>query len=318
MALLEIGHGDEVVLPTIGFVGAANAVAANGARPVFCDVDYRTLNPTAAMIDDKITTKTKAILLLHYGGVPCVMDEVCALVGQRGIALIEDCAASVASLFQGKPCGTFGTIGVWSFDAMKILVTGDGGMVFCKSEEMSDRLEKELYLGLLQSSGYANRDATNWWEFDICTYGRRAIMNDIASAIGIEQLKKLPGYIARRREINDRYNQAFADLDWLDVPPPIPHDVESSYYLYWIQVKQGMRDQLAVYLREHGIYTSFRYYPLHLVGHYGQDVTLPNAEAAAQSTLCLPIHQSLSDSDIDRITGYVRKFGEGQRRLLSA
>src|SRR5574341_541425 len=123
MELLGIEKGDEVVLPSISFVGAANAIASRGAKPIFCDVDVRTLNATADSIEQKISSKTKAVIILHYGGVPCSMNEICELLKTRGIPLIEDSACSVASRYQGRACGTFGEIGVWSFDAMKVLVT---------------------------------------------------------------------------------------------------------------------------------------------------------------------------------------------------
>jgi len=311
MQLLGIGQGDEVILPSISFVGAANAAAAAGAKPVFCDVDKRTLNCTAELIEEKITPRTKAVIILHYGGVPCEMDDIRELLNHKGIYLIEDSACSVASRYKGKACGTFGDIGTWSFDAMKILVTGDGGMIYCKTPEMAQQAERLLYLGLITKSGFSSSADTRWWEFEISCYGRRAIMNDIASAIGIEQLKKLPNFIKRRKEIHEYYNRFLAELDWLQLPPPIPEYMESSYYFYWIQTKPKIRDRLAKYLRENGIYTTFRYYPLHWVKFYGAYHTkLPGAEEAALSTLCLPIHQSLSDEDLAKIVECIYNFGK--------
>jgi len=310
VALLGVGPEDEVILPSISFVGAANAIAAAGARPVFCEVSRRTLNATAESIEEKITPRTKAVLILHYGGVPCEMDEICRLLCEKGIYLIEDNACSIASQYRGKPCGTFGDTGVWSFDAMKILVTGDGGMIYCKNAEMAQQVEEQLYLGLLTKSGYSGKADTRWWEFEISCYGRRAIMNDIASAIGTEQLKKLPDFISRRRQIHEFYSQALSDLEWLQTPPDIPRYVQSSYYLYWIQTRADIRDQLAKHLRDNGIYTTFRYYPLHWVKLHGPHPALPNAEEAAQTTLCIPIHQSLSDDDTHKIVDSIREFGK--------
>ena len=314
MALLRIGPGDEVILPSINFVGAANAVASCGARPVFCDVDARTLSTTAGFIEETITARTKAVIILHYGGVPCHMDDICELVDQRGIALVEDSAPSVASRYAGQACGTFGDIGVWSFDAMKILVAGDGGMVYCRTPEMAQRLEELLFLGLTPQSGLSSRADTRWWEFEISCYGRRGIMNDIASAIGVEQLKKLPRFIARRQQIHDYYNRALAELTWLKLPPAIPKHVESSYYLYWIQTDPETRDQLSVYLRNNGIYTTFRYYPLHRVRCYGSTASLANSEVAAETTLCIPIHQSLSDEDVARVVQGIFDFDGGAQQ----
>ena len=306
-----------MILPTISFVGAANAVVASGARPVFCDVDDRTLNPTARLIDEKITSKTKAVIVLHYGGVPCLIDEICDFAEQKKLTLIEDSACSIASRYKGKACGTFGDIGLWSFDAMKILVTGDGGMIYCNTPEMSQRLERNLYLGLANQSGYSNNESSKWWEFEIASCGRRAIMNDVASAIGLEQLKKLPEFIARRRCIHEQYNEALAGLEWLQTPPKISKEMESSYYLYWIQTTTENRDRLALYFRERGIYTTFRYYPLHWVKHYDATTTsLPNAEETAQATLCLPLHQSLSNEDVEKVVKCIGDFGRQNDRLF--
>jgi len=309
MTLLGIEPGDEVILPTICFVGAANAIVACGAKPVFCDVDTRTLNPTARHIEEKITPKTKAVIILHYGGVPYQLEQICALVQQFNIALIEDSACSVASRVAGKACGTFGDIGLWSFDAMKILVTGDGGMIYCRNPELVQRAEELLFLGLQTKSGFASQDHTRWWEFEVSRPGRRGTMNDITSAIGIEQLAKLPAFIARRQEIHHYYNQALA-LDWLQLPPEIPAGIESSYYFYWVQTKPHLRDQLASYLRENDIYTTFRYYPLHWVKFYDTTTQLPQAEEAANTTLCLPIHHSLSNDDLNKIVASIYQFGK--------
>ena len=308
MTLLNVGRGDEVILPTISFVGAANAVLSCGASPVFCDVDGRTLNPTARHLEERISPRTKAVLILHYGGVPCEMDEICSLLRSKRIALIEDSACSVASRYKGKACGTFGDIGVWSFDAMKILVTGDGGMIYCRTPEMARRVEELVYLGLVTESGLSSAAESKWWEFEISCSGRRAIMNDISSAIGIEQLKKLPKFIARRKEIHERYTEGLSKIDWLRLPPEPPPQNESSYYFYWIQTKTQIRDDLARYLRGKGIYTTFRYYPLHWVKFYGANVTLPNSEAAAQTTLCIPLHHSLTDDEVERVIDSVSGF----------
>jgi dTDP-4-amino-4,6-dideoxygalactose transaminase len=310
MGMIGAGPGDEVILPTISFVGAANAVAACGARPIFCDVDGRTLNPTAELIERKITPRTKAIMILHYGGVPCDMDEMVDLARDRGLALVEDNACSVASRYRDKACGTFGDFGSWSFDAMKILVTGDGGMIYCKSPERAQQVEELVYLGLLTKSGLSGANEGRWWEFEIGSFGRRAIMNDMSSAIGLEQLKKLAGFIARRREIHEAYDRLLSDLNWLQLPPEIPPYSESSYYFYWLQMAPGARDRLAKYLRENDIYTTFRYYPLHWVKGYGSTDVLPGAEKSALETLCIPMHQSLTDEQVEKICECVKAFGK--------
>lgn len=309
MTLLGIGPGDEVVLPTLSFVGAGNAIAGSGARPVFCDVDCRTLNATAETIAACLTPRTKAVLVLHYGGVPCDLDPIVSLLADRGIPLIEDSACSVASTYRGRACGAIGDVGVWSFDAMKILVTGDGGMIYCRHPEASARLERLLYLGMEQTSGFSQKEGSRWWQFEVSEFGRRSIMNDIASAIGLEQLRKLPAFISRRRQVHALYDDALAGVGWLQTPPQIPADTDSSYYFYWVQMEASLRDRLALHLRSHDIYVTFRYYPLHRVKGYGSSAILPRAETAAETTLCLPIHQSLSDDDVTRVVECIGRLG---------
>lgn len=155
-------------------------------RMVLCDVDPRTLNARAEDIEKCITSKTKAILLLHFGGIACGMDEIMALADAHNLKVIEDCAAGVCSSYKGKALGTFGDIGMWSFDAMKILVCGDGAALHFRDPELRERAEKWLYFGLEAKSGYENSVAQKWWEFDISSFGHRAIMNDVTAAMALE------------------------------------------------------------------------------------------------------------------------------------
>lgn len=308
MELAGIGPGTEVVLPTVSFVGAGNAIAAHGARPVFCDVDPHTLNPTVDDVEAVLTPRTRAVLVLHYGGHPGDIARIAQLCRDRGILLIEDAAIAVASRVDGVACGTFGDFGVWSFDHGKIVVTVDGGMLYVRDPELAARAPKLAYFGLEQKSGYdqAMRARTRWWEFEISSFSRRSVTNDVLAAIGNVQLSRLPEFVARRREVASRYDAGLAGVDGLRCPPPLPAGHESSYYLYWTQFDGGIRDDLARDLYERDIYTTFRYPLLHKVAAYGSLASLPNAETAAASTLLLPMHQSLSDADVDRVIDAVR------------
>lgn len=311
MKILDISPQDEVIMPTISFVGAGNAVCANGSKLVLCDVDPRTLNARAEDIEKKLTSKTKAIMILHYGGVACEMNEILQLADAHNIKVIEDSACSVASTYKGRACGTLGDMGMWSFDAMKILVCGDGSMIYLKDQELAEKAQKYLYFGLESKSGYSNPIDNKWWEYEISSFGHRAIINDVTAAMAVEQCKKLPAFIARRKEIHDTYNRELSELEWLDLPLPLKENCKSSYYFYHIQVKkEGYRDKLAKYLKEADIYTTFRYYPLHLVDFYGIHESFPNAEYATERTLCLPIHQGLTIEEQGYIIDKIKKFGE--------
>jgi aminotransferase len=302
MELLGVEPGSDVVLPSISFVGAANAVAARGARPRFCDVDARTLNPTVEHVEAALTARTRAVVLLHYGGYPGDVAGIAELCRARGIALVEDAACAVASTAGGRACGTFGDIGVWSFDAMKVLVTGDGGMLYARDPALAREAARRAYLGLEQPSGLSQAAGrARWWEFDVASFSGRHAFNDIAAAIGNVQLGKLAAFVERRRAIAERYDELFAGADRVRRPPRLEPGHSSTYYLYWIQVDDRVRDRLAERLLEAGIYTTFRYHPLHRVRAYASSARLPGSESAAARTLCLPLHQGLSDADVDMV-----------------
>lgn len=310
MHLLNIKPEDEVIVPTVSFVGAANAVCANGSKLVLCDVDPRTLNVRAEDIEKVITPKTKAILLLHFGGIACEMDEIMSLADEHHIKVIEDCAAGVCSFYKGRALGTIGDMGMWSFDAMKILVCGDGAMLHFRDIEIREKAEKWLYFGLETKSGYENSVAQKWWEFDIFSFGHRAIMNNVNAAMALEQLKKLPMFMEKRKSVNDFYDRELEQYEWIERPLPIPEYCTTSYYFYHIQVKNGKRDELATFLRQNGVYTTYRYFPIHRVPGYGIHGNFPNADYAADNTLCLPIHQSLSQNDLDFIAARIKEFND--------
>ncbi|WP_410569596.1 DegT/DnrJ/EryC1/StrS family aminotransferase [Amycolatopsis sp. cmx-4-61] len=320
MELLEIGPGDEVVLPSPSFVGAGNAIAARGAVPVFCDVDEATLNPRVADVDAVLTERTKAVLILHYGGYPGDVAGIARLCEDRGIHLIEDAAVAIASTVDGQSCGTFGDIGVWSFDHGKIVVTVDGGMLCVRDPELAARAPKIAYLGMEQRSGYdqAMRAQTRWWDFDVTSFSRRSTTNDVLAAIGNVQLSRLDDFIARRREVAEAYDAGLSDVGGLRVPPPLPAGHTSSYYMYWLQFEGGIRDEVARDLYQLGVYTTFRYPLLHQVPAYGSSAVLPGAEAAAAKTLLLPMHQSLSDADVDRVISAVRECTGRRTRVARA
>lgn len=305
--LLNLKTGDEVIIPSVHFIGAANAIESVGCKPVFCDVDERTLNPTSSHIQEKITSRTRAVMILHFGGNPCDMDSILDVCNTNDLKLIEDNANSPFSKYKGVNTGTIGDFGAWSFDSMKQLVMGDGGFVYIKDKKLVQKFMYETYLGLKSSSGFSNSIDVKWWEFDIDKPARRSIINDIQGAMGVEQIKKIDGFINRRKEIHNTYTEQLRNLEWLTLPKDIDKDCQSSYYMYHVQT--DTRDDLAKYLKDNGIYTTFRYYPLHLVEYYkDSNVMLPNTEELSKKTLCIPLHQSISENDVEYIIKTIGKY----------
>lgn len=308
--LFGLKEGDEVVVPTISFIGAGTSVCSHKLKMVLCDVDPRTLNARADDIEKVLTPNTKAILLLHYGGIPCDMDPIMELAKKHHLIVIEDSAPSIWSKYKGRHLGTIGDMGMWSFDAMKILVCGAGAILHFKDPVVRAKAEKLMYFGLEAKSGYENSVAQKWWEFDISCFGHRAIMDDITATIALAQFDKLPQFLERRKYIHNFYNEKLKNLNWIDLPPELPKGYETSYYFYHIQIKNGKRDALAKHLRKNGIYTTYRYFPLHRVPGFHVNSSFPGADYAADNTLCLPLHQSLTDNDLDLIVQKIYEFGD--------
>ncbi|MFJ7773360.1 DegT/DnrJ/EryC1/StrS family aminotransferase [Streptomyces sp. NPDC097107] len=313
---LDLAEGDEVVLPSLSFVAAANAIGSTGARPVFCDVDSRTLNPTAEDVERSLTPRTKAVIVLHYGGYPGDIVRIERLCRERGIALVEDAACSPASRVDGRAVGSFGDLAMWSFDAMKVMVTGDGGMLYVRDRELAARARRLAYHGLAQPSGFGHAKVSHrWWELDVPEIGRRVIGNDLTAAIGSVQLRRLPELVARRREIVELYDRELAGLDGVRTPPPLPEGHESSYYFYWVQMSPEIRDEVASELYAAGIYTTFRYAPLHKVPAYrAQDEVLPASDKASGQTLCLPLHPGLADDEVRTVAAALREAVEARQK----
>lgn len=315
LRVLGIGPGDEVIIPTIHFVACASAVLEMGAQPVFADVDRCSLNILPSELERLRTKKTKAVILLHYGGHPAPMGKIVETVPE--VLIIEDAANSPASTYEGMACGTMGHAGVWSFDAMKILVMGDGGALWMFDQDHREQAEMLRYLGLAKktTSGMDSAGETSrWWEYEIDEPSGRFISNDIMAAIGRQQLKKLPDFIHRRQQIWEMYQEGLKDLPEVKRPPEPLEGCTSSYYLYWIQLAR--RDELAAYLYEKGVYTTFRYYPLHMVKGFSDGARLPNAEIINNLTLNLPIHQNLSDEEVENIIFLIHRFFNNKGFLI--
>ena len=286
--LFNFNENDEIIAPSISFIAVGSSVHSKKAKLVLCDVDSRSLNATAYHIEKKITSKTKAIFLNHYGGFSCDMDPIMEICRANNIIVIEDSACATKSFYKGKACGTMGDMGMWSFGAMKVICCGDGGMIYLRSKDLIGVAKELLYHGFpsRQKSGMdgSKTGSPNWWEIDISRLGRRAFMNNISGAIGVSQLKKMDRFILRKKYIYEVYMKELDSCEWLTLPPALPEDVISSYYFFWIQLEK--RDELAGFLLDHGVYSTFRYWPLHKIKY------------------------SLSDEDVSEIIELIKEFGK--------
>ncbi|MBK8048544.1 MAG: DegT/DnrJ/EryC1/StrS family aminotransferase [Anaerolineales bacterium] len=305
LKLLHVGPGDEVIVPTITFVSTAHAVAYNGARPVFADVDPVTVNLDVADVARKLTPKTKAIIPVHYGGRPVDMDALREVAA--GVSLIEDCAHAAGARYRGLPVGGLGAIGCFSFHAVKNLAMGDGGALTLNDAAWCERARRLRWLGI--DKGTWDRtvlDQAYWWQYQVDEIGLKCHMNDIAASIGLVQLDKLPRTNGRRREIVQRYFAGLADVAALELPLPDDDAYQSAWHIF--QIKCPDRDALSVHLQEQGIATGVHYAPIHLYRCYGDPPVLKQAEALGGRLLTLPLYPDLTDDQVDYVIENIRAF----------
>jgi len=308
LRVLGVGPGDEVLVPTITFVSTAHAACYNGATPVFVDVDRQTLNMDLADAQRKLTPRTKAVIPVHYGGRPVDIDALRSVVG--ALWIVEDCAHAAGSLLRGRPAGSLGDIGCFSFHAVKNIAMGDGGALMCARADWAARARRLRWLGI--DKGTWDRTGAGqsyWWEYSVVEIGQKCHMNDIAATLGLVQLERLPQTNGRRREIVQRYFDELSGLPWLQLPPPDTSESQSAWHLFCVQCDG--RNELAQYLMERGVATGVHYYPIHMHPCYGHKVTLPVAEAAFPRILTLPLYPDMTDADVALVTGLIRNFKPG-------
>ncbi|MBI3939873.1 MAG: DegT/DnrJ/EryC1/StrS family aminotransferase [Acidobacteria bacterium] len=302
--LLDLPAGSEVVVPSFTWIACAHAVVLSGCVPVFCDVDLDTHNATVETILRQITPRTRAVMVVHYAGLPVRMEEVLGL----GLPVIEDAAHAVDSSLKGRPCGTLGEVGIFSFDAIKNLAMGQGGGLTARDPARVEGARKLRYCGIAKSGFEASANKDRWWEYEVSDFFPKMLPCDIAASIGLAQLRKLSSMQDRRHRIWETYQRELAGVGWLARPQNAAPGDRHSYFTYCIRVAGGRRDALAKHLYAGGIYTTLRYHPLHLIPIYRSMACLPVCERLNQEALNLPLHPGLSDTDVEKIIRAVREF----------
>jgi len=304
--LLDLPPDSEIILPSLTWVSCAQSVLLSGYKPVFCDVDIRTMNVRREDIEKQITRNTGAVMVVHFAGLAVDLDPIVDL----GFPIIEDAAHAVCSTYKGQPCGSIADVGIYSFDAVKNLTTGEGGGVTTKDSAKIERAKILRYCGI-GKSGFesAVSDATNkarWWEYNITEPFIKMLPTNITGSIGVAQLQKIDRLQARRKEIWDRYQQAFAGSEII-TPVDAPAGDKHSYFTYCIRVPR--RDELAHYLLKNEIYSTLRYHPLHMNSLFRQtEKHLPNCEQLNEEALSIPIHPRLTDNELEYIIEKIKSF----------
>lgn len=298
-----IGPGDEVITTPLTFAASANCVLYCGGTPVFADVDPKTYNIDPEDIRRKITDRTKAIIAVHLAGQPCDMDTIHSIAHEYGLIVIEDGAHALGSVYKGKKVGSLSDMTTFSFHPVKPITTGEGGMIVTDNEEFYKKMALFRSHGITRDDSMMTRNDGPWFyqQFDL---GYNYRITDIQCALGCSQMKKLDRFLARRKEIVARYNEAFADCDNIITPYQLS-DTESGWHLYIVQVKNCDRRQVFEAMREKGIGVNVHYIPVYMHPYYQEhgyeNVHCANAEEIYSHIISLPLYPGLTSEQQDYV-----------------
>ncbi|MCX6149031.1 MAG: DegT/DnrJ/EryC1/StrS family aminotransferase [Ignavibacteriales bacterium] len=310
LALEAIGlkAGDEVIVPSITFTATAEIVCYFGAIPIIVDVDKITLNILPEAIEKVVTAKTKAIIPVHYGGLPCDMDEISEIAKKYNLKIIEDAAHSLPAIYKGKKIGTIGDVTCFSFYVTKPLATGEGGMICTENDEIADRCTVMRLHGISHDPWKRYSEEGSWF-YEVISPGFKYNFTDIQAALGLSQLKKIDQLFELRKKIAAKYDAAFKETDLLRIPPRLG-DRESSFHLYSIQLNleklRITRSKFIDELKKHEIGSSVHFIPLYRHPYYKNAYNLnendfPNSEYAFPRLVSLPIWPAMTDAQVDKV-----------------
>jgi perosamine synthetase len=311
---LGVGRGDEVICPSLSFIATANSIVHTGATPIFCDIDLGTYNLDPAQIEEAISPRTKAILVVHQIGLPAAMNEILAVAAQHGLTVIEDAACAIGSEYEGRLIGApLGDLACFSFHPRKILTTGEGGMITTSDAKVAERLRR-LRQHAMSLSDVVRHNATQITTETYDETGFNFRMTDMQAAIGITQLERLQGFLARRRYLAERYTSSLGHLPWL-ITPTLPSDCRHNYQSYMVRLIAGFeskRDTIMQHLLQKQISTRRAIMAIHRELPYRSErwkSCLPHTELVTDSGLILPLFHQLTDSEQDYIIESVQQLG---------
>lgn len=307
-----IGPGDEVITTPLTFAASANCVLYCGGTPVFADVDPKTYNIDPEDIRRKITDRTKAIIAVHLAGQPCDMDAIHSIAREHGLIVIEDGAHALGSVYKGKRVGSLSDMTTFSFHPVKPITTGEGGMIVTDNGDFYKKMVLFRSHGITRDDSMMTRNDGPWFyqQFDL---GYNYRITDIQCALGCSQMKKLDRFLARRKEIVARYNEAFADCDNIITPYQLS-DTESGWHLYIVQVKNCDRRQVFENMREKGIGVNVHYIPVYMHPYYQEhgyeNVHCANAEEIYSHIISLPLYPGLTSEQQDYVIDTLKRLCE--------
>jgi perosamine synthetase len=303
---MNLNTNDEVIVPTFTFAATANAVKYCGANPVLTDVDPDTFNISPSEIEKNITKKTKGIIVVHYGGQSCNMTEILRIAKKKNLFVIEDCAHALGTLYKGKKSGSFGITGCFSFYPTKVITTGEGGMISTSNKSISKKIS------ILKSQGMSisakERENTMSWKYDIVDLGYNYRLDEIRSALGYSQLKRINEINRHRIKIAQTYDKLLRNIKGISIPV-VEKNRNHIYHLYTIKIENDYhmtRDELFTKLSKNNIGTSVQYIPLHLMSLYQKEYknkidSFTNSNRLKDQVISLPIYPTMTTKQIEYV-----------------
>jgi perosamine synthetase len=304
MLAAGVGPGDEVIVPTLTFAASANAARYVGATVRFCDVRPETLGIDVEQAAQLVNARTRAIVVVDYAGIPCELDDVMRLAAEHGLVVIEDACHAVGATYRGRTIGSIAHLSTFSFHPVKHLTTGEGGMVTTADPALDRRLRRLRNHGI--DSDFRQRESAGTWEYDAVELGFNFRLSDINAALGASQVRKVPAWVERRRELADRYRHLLSELPVTVLVEPA--HVRAAWHLFPVLLDTGegapARADVFAALRAEGVGVNVHYRPLHLHTTFradSGDQRFPVAEDAYQRLLSLPMWHGLSDDEQRRV-----------------
>lgn len=308
MFALGISAGDEVIVPPMTFAATANCVVFQGGRPVFADVAPETLLLDPAKVEEKITPKTKAIIAVDYAGQPCDYEALSAIAQRHGLALVADACHSLGGKYRGQPVGSLARLNIFSLHPVKPITTGEGGVITTNEEKLAQRMRIFRNHGITSDLRQREQQCSYFYEMVDLGYNYR--ITDFQCALGLSQLRKLPGWLDCRQAIARLYDQTFAEMPAIR-PLRVNSDVSHAYHLYVVRVK-GDRTAFFNAMRREGIGVNVHYIPVHLHPFYRErfgthEGLCPVAEAAYDQIISLPIFPRMADEEVAEVINAVHR-----------
>lgn len=320
MHALGIGQGDQVILPPMTFAATANAVVFQGATPRFVDVDADTLLLDPAALEDAINSNTRAIVAVDYAGQSCDYDAIRTVAAKYRLPIVADACHALGGECHGRKVGTLADISTFSFHPVKPITTCEGGMCVTSDQRLADRMRQFRNHGILGDHHERSRRGT--WQYEMTDIGYNYRLSDVHAALGTSQLRKLAKWQQRRQAIAAIYDAAIGEIDGV-TPIAMRAGVIHAYHLYVVRIDAdrfgAARDDVFAAMRERNICCNVHYLPVHLHPFYRERLgtrpgTCPNAEAAGEQILSLPMFAAMTDGDVEDVIAALRQIATEARR----